>query len=167
MKFIPLKFIWLFLLPLLFWNNTCNNNDDANTRNLHVHIDGTYSAINCDYRNTNGRKPVTLYVYLQVLDPISGKFTTVTSTVLNNTNQWDEGFDLDYSVRVDKAYRVFVQAFQSCSYCCRQASSFCTQPASDLKDASLYFYGENTVSEYSSGPLFVAATLAQCDCRGC
>jgi hypothetical protein len=152
------------LLPVLFYNGSCQNGVDENHRNVHVRIVGSGSASACDI-GVMGGKGLTLYVYAQEFDQATGRYKTVSELQLNRQNTWDDGFEVDFSLEVNKPYRIFVQGIQNCSQCCGiGGGTQCTEPPSFLKNARLYFYGERTIGESENG-LSINVSLQTCDCR--
>lgn len=166
MKFIPIKFIWLFLLPLVFCNSVCNNGLEANQRNVHIRIDGdSGSTSTCDFISV-GKKKVRLIVQVQLYDPVTGQYRPVDQRDITTTNTWNDGFFFDFTLDRDKSYRIFTQAVQDCSACCGIASGTCTEPPAFLKTALLLFYAEITIPE-DGGSFVLRPSLYNCDCRGC
>lgn len=170
-KFVSFKIsILLILLPfLVLYSSSCNNSSSAeSSRDVTISVVPHNSVLACS--NTATQEPikqvqvsVTVWEYdSNTNQPVN----PVTQTIFSNTSLWETNanrftFKLGY-----KPYKVMIQCWQGCSWCCNIGSNLCTGAPSFLKNASLYFYGEQLIP--NDGTSFnQLIVLQQCDCRGC
>lgn len=168
MRFTSFRFLWLLFLPLLFWNGVCNNANDENERNVVIFIRAGNAVKACDrimVNNKNVKVTIGLFEYSDQ----SGSYDKLVQRMdIDKSNNWEDGFDYNFKLKLQKSYVVKVVATQECSFCCTVANAYfgCVEPPSALKDGSPSFYGETSIDEY--GTMFIThLAVNSIRCAGC